>query len=63
MKIEFNTPRVPNFIQTNKGLFDIADLDSEEINRFVNVWRLALLENRQKRNKLKKDVLHVEDRK
>ena len=51
MKIKFERPLVPNFIKTDKGLFDIKDLSAKEINNFLHCYRMRLIENWMKRRK------------
>jgi len=54
MKLKFEAPMVINFVRTDKGIFDIADLSSEELNQFIFLYRHTLLENWQKRKKEQK---------
>ncbi len=49
MEIMFEKPLTPNFVKTNKGRFDVADLDDEELERFINVFSDTLRENRGRR--------------
>jgi hypothetical protein len=49
MKIEFKRPMVPNFIRTNKGLFDISELNREELERLKIEYSNALEDNWRKR--------------
>ena len=63
MEIRFEQPRVPNFVKTNKGLFDIADLSEEELTDFMEYWGECLMDNYNKRkcNKTSKNANEVEE--
>jgi hypothetical protein len=57
MKIEFKRPMVPNFIRTNKGLFDISELNREELEQLKVEYSNSLEDNWRKRlNAQKKEV-------
>lgn len=53
MKLKFNKPQVPNYVRTDKGLFDLADLDQEEFKEYLDVFCDALTVNREHRIKLR----------
>lgn len=51
MKIQFERPNVPNFIKTDKGRFDIKDLNKEELEDLKIEFGYALEDNwRRRRN-------------
>ena len=54
MKFEFKI-NPPNFAITDKGKFSIADLDGKEFTQYCDEFVNALIKNRQRIQKLKKD--------
>ena len=49
MKLIFDKPLIPNFIRTNRGLFDIKVLSESELQEYISLWKLTLIDNWQKR--------------
>lgn len=52
MRLFFKKPLVPNFAQTDKGIFDIIDLSREEFDEYKELFLKTLEDNRDKRIKL-----------
>jgi hypothetical protein len=44
MDIEFEKLNIPNFIRTKQGTFQINKLSKEEIERYIDVWKFAILQ-------------------
>lgn len=49
MELNFERPLVPNFIKTDKGRFDIKDLDKEELEDLKIEFGNALEDNWRRR--------------
>lgn len=56
MKLVFEKPRVPNFVRTDKGTFDIKDLSEKELGEYRYLYQITLAENRLKRIKDAQDA-------
>lgn len=50
MDLTFEKLQVPNFIRCKQGLFPITDLSKDEIERYVDLWRFAILLKWEKKN-------------
>lgn len=55
MKLKFENIVTINFVKTDKGMIDLADLDTDEFLEYCHLYQVALADNRDKRIKLKKE--------
>jgi len=43
MEIQFEKINIPNFIRCKQGNFPIGDLSKEDIERYAELWKFAIL--------------------
>ena len=50
MELNFEKLQTPNFVRCKQGIFPIGDLSEDEIKRYADLWKFAIIHKWESRN-------------